>query len=134
MSPESRDLARAWMTKAISDLASAHILITGQEKHLDTGSYHCQQAAEKALKAWLTAREIVFPKTHSLEEVLALAIPSDGAFAQFERHCQELTPLAHEFRYPGDVFEPSPEQAARALALAEDICEFCKKKLAAKER
>jgi HEPN domain-containing protein len=99
------------MIKARSDLATADLLINGQEKHFDTGSYHCQQAAEKALKGWLTAKEIVFPKTHVLEELLELCIPSATAFAQFRRHCEELTPLGHEFRYPGDVIEPNNQQA-----------------------
>lgn len=124
MSPESFDLARAWMIKSRSDLATARVLITGDEKHLDTGSYHCQQAAEKILKAWLTAQEVLFPKTHSLEELLALCIPSEAGFAHFRRHCEELTPLAHEFRYPGDVAEPDPKQAERGLSLAEQICGF----------
>jgi hypothetical protein len=79
-SPESLELAHAWMTKARSDLATARLLIEGQEKYLDTGSYHCQQAAEKALKAWLTAQEIIFPKTHVLEELLELCIPTNPGF------------------------------------------------------
>ena len=45
MSPESVELAREWLAKAHSDLATARLLIDGQEKHFDTGSYHCQQAA-----------------------------------------------------------------------------------------
>lgn len=129
MTPESLDLARAWMAKARSDMATARLLIHGEEKHLDTGSYHCQQAAEKALKAWLTAQEVVFPKTHSLEEILALCTPSNPAFAEFQRQCEELTPLAQEFRYPGDVAEPNSKQAGRALALAEEISAFCEKQL-----
>ncbi len=32
-----------------------------------------------------------------------------------------LTPLATEFRYPGDVMEPTMEQAILALAQARDI-------------
>ena len=59
------DAAATWMGKADSDLASASILIEGDRKHLDTGSYHCQQAAEKALKAWLTANGAIFPKLTS---------------------------------------------------------------------
>jgi len=78
MSPESLILAGAWLKKASSDLAAASILIHGEQKHLDVGSYHCQQAAEKAIKAYLTARETLFPKTHSLEQLLDLcASPAD---------------------------------------------------------
>lgn len=134
MSPESLDLADAWLAKARSDLAAARILIHGQEKHLDIGSYHCQQAAEKALKGWLTAKELLFPRTHSLEEILVLCIPTDSAFAQFRPHCERLTPLAHEFRYPGDPLDPDAGQAARALALAEEVCAFCEERMAGLQR
>jgi hypothetical protein len=34
--------------------------------------YCCKQAAEKAIKAWLTCHDITFPKTHDLEAQLDL--------------------------------------------------------------
>jgi HEPN domain-containing protein len=130
MSPESIELARMWLAKARSDLATAHLLIKGEEKHLDTGSYHCQQAAEKALKAWLTRQEVVFPNTHSLEDLLAICIPSAPAFGQFQGHAEQLTPLATAYRYPADASAPDIALASQALALAEEICGFCEQQLA----
>jgi len=121
MSPESLDLAKVWLAKAHSDLATARLLITGGERYLDTGSYHCQQAAEKAIKAWLTANEVIFTKTHSLEILLRLCFPSAPGLQGFLRHAEELTPFATEFRYPGDVFEPSADEARNALLLAEEL-------------
>ena len=121
MSPESHELAKIWLAKAQSDLATARLLIKGQERYLDTGSYHCQQASEKAIKAWLTAAEVPFIKTHSLEILIRLCVPTAPGFSQFLSHALELTPLATEFRYPGDVFEPSDEEAERALTLAEEL-------------
>lgn len=121
MSPESHDLAKIWLAKAQSDLATAKLLIHGTERYLDTGSYHCQQAAEKAIKAWLTAQEVTFVKTHSLEILLRLCIPSAADFQRFLPHAIELTPLATEFRYPGDIFEPSVEEANHVLALADEL-------------
>jgi HEPN domain-containing protein len=121
MSPESYDLAKTWLAKAQSDLATARLLIKGAERYLDTGSYHCQQAAEKSIKAWLTSAEIPFAKTHSLEVLLRLCLPSNPGFHAFLTHAIELTPLATEFRYPGDVFEPSDEEAGHALMLADEL-------------
>lgn len=83
--------------------------------------YHCQQAAEKAIKAWLTASEVVFPKTHSLEILLRLCFPSALGLQGFLLHASELTPFATEFRYPGNVFEPSAGEARNALMLAEEL-------------
>ena len=121
MSPESFELAKIWLAKAQSDLATARLLIKGTERYLDTGSYHCQQAAEKAIKAWLTAAEVPFVKTHSLEILIRLCVTNAPGFSRFLSHAVELTPLATEFRYPGDVFEPSDEEAAHALSLAEEL-------------
>jgi HEPN domain-containing protein len=121
MSPESLELAKVWLAKAQSDLATARLLIKGSERYLDTGSYDCQQAAEKAIKAWLTAAEVTFIKTHSLEILIRLCIPTAPGFSRFLSHALELTPLASAFRYPGDVFEPSDEEAARALFLADEL-------------
>jgi len=127
--PESQRLAEAWLTKAHSDLASARLLLHGSEKHLDTGSYHCQQAGEKALKAYLTAREIRFPKTHSLEPLVELCLQSSDAFASFRDHAKKLTPLVHQFRYPGEVEMPAAEDAEEALRLAEEIYRYCEQQL-----
>jgi len=121
MSPESLELAKSWLAKAQSDLATARLLIKGEERYLDTGSYHCQQAAEKAIKAWLTAVEVAFIKTHSLELLVRLCIPSAPGIHRYISHAMELTPFATEFRYPGDVFEPSAIEADRALVLAEEL-------------
>ena len=129
MSPESRELAQAWLAKARSDLSTARILIEGNQKHFDTGSYHCQQAAEKALKGWLTACEAPVPKTHFLVELLERSISFDDAFSPFRKHCETLGPLAHEFRYPGDIMEPALKDAQQALALAEEIYRFCEQQL-----
>jgi hypothetical protein len=43
---------------------------------------------------------------------------------RFLSHAAELTPLATEFRDPGDVFEPSAEEAERALRLAEELASW----------
>jgi HEPN domain-containing protein len=111
MTSQSLKLARVWLQKAESDLASARLLIEGGEQHFDTGVYHCQQAAEKALKAWLTAREVIFPKTHILESLIDLCLPEEPNFESLRAAAEELTPLAVEFRYPGDLFEPSVTEA-----------------------
>lgn len=48
---------RQWMIKAIHDLGSAKRLTSGTKPFLDTAVYHWHQAAEKALKAYLTFQD-----------------------------------------------------------------------------
>ena len=51
-----RALLRSWLTKAASDLKSARVLGSVDDAPLDTAIYHCQQTAEKAVKAFLVPR------------------------------------------------------------------------------
>ena len=129
MTQRKQELTAAWLEKARRDLEAAERLISGENPLLDIGVFHCQQAAEKALKAWLTLREVIFPKTHSLVTLLSMCVETLPHSNQFGSHALELTPFATEFRYPGDVFEPTPDQAANALMLAEEIFNFCEQAL-----
>ena len=94
MEDRKQQLVFAWLAKGKNDLEAARLLIVEEKRLLDIGVYHCQQAAEKALKAWLTSRDIVFSKTHSLEDIVRLCVPSASGFSQFQHHAEELTPLA----------------------------------------
>lgn len=49
------------MSKARNDLAAAERLLEGAQPLTDIVSYHCQQAAEKALKAYLILKDKAFP-------------------------------------------------------------------------
>src|ERR1051326_3963819 len=59
-------LVRAWMAKARSDLGTARKVASGPDAYLDTAIYHCQQAAEKAIKALLVRHDLRFEKIHDL--------------------------------------------------------------------
>jgi len=124
MTPEYREAVASWLAKARSDLASARILIKGSEPHLDTGTYHCHQAAEKALKGWLTSRQTEFRKTHDLEELLHQCSALNPSFGAFRDCARFLLPFATQFRCPGDVFEPPMSEALEALECASNIVEF----------
>ena len=57
---------RAWLAKASQDLGSAEWLLASPKPFYSTVGFHCQQAAEKTIKAYLTWRDEPFEKTHSL--------------------------------------------------------------------
>ena len=122
MGEAKRRLVVAWASKAEDDLAVARLLILDERRLLAAGVYHCQQAAEKMLKAWLTLHDVVFPRTHDLEVLLNLADTKPPGFVRYRTHAQRLTPLASEYRYPGDVDSPAPDQARQILELAEELC------------
>jgi HEPN domain-containing protein len=115
-----------WLLKADHDLRSANRLMSKGEDEplLDTAVYHCQQAAEKALKAYLTAHGVTFPKIHLLTPLVALCADIDESFLELQDAAEILTPLATEFRYPGDILEPDPSDAVEAYILAESVVQY----------
>jgi HEPN domain-containing protein len=113
------DLVRQWLTKAGGDLDAARILLSDDRSFLNIVGFHCQQAAEKYLKAFLTDRQVDFPKTHNLGELLDLLVKVDAPLADSLRSLTILTPYGVETRYPGDAPDPSRAEAEAALGLAE---------------
>ncbi len=124
MNEAKRKEINQWLIKSMHDLGSARRLLEGEEKYLDNAVYHCQQAAEKAIKAFLTYKDIVFEKTHNPIALLSLCLPSESSFAQFKKETEILTPYATEFRYPGDVLEPDMSEVKQALEMSESIVNF----------
>jgi HEPN domain-containing protein len=120
---------RQWLFKARHDLRSAKRLFTDEPPILDTAAYHCQQSAEKALKAFLVLHEIQFSKIHLLLPLIEQCVDVDPAFAQLREAAEALTPFATVFRYPGDVLEPEPSDVEEGMALAEMVVEFVKARL-----
>lgn len=130
MDDRKTELVAAWLLKAKHDLETARLLIEHEKRLLDIAVYHCQQAGEKALKGYLTEHDIIFPKTHSLVQLLKLIIPAAPDLSSLTQHAKVLTPLGHEFRYPGDTIEPTMDEATEALKLAEEVYRFCEERLA----
>jgi HEPN domain-containing protein len=113
-----RRLLREWLRKADADLAVAEHLLSDETPFHEAVCFHCQQAAEKYLKALLVWREVYFPKTHDLEELLDLADTVNQHVAAGLRDTIVLTPYGVELRYPGDRPDATSAQARQAVELA----------------
>jgi HEPN domain-containing protein len=120
------DLVRDWLTRAHQDLRASLILAAAEDAPLDVAIYHCQQAGEKAVKAYLQWRDEPFAKTHNLRALVIQAATLDKAFEAFENPAQILTPYVSAFRYPGGADEPMPtrEEFDEALQHAQAIYDF----------
>ncbi len=118
-----------WLTKSQRDLKVAWILFENEESLLDAVVYHCQQSAEKSLKAYLTYRNTTFRKTHDLDVLIDLCSLSEPSFQDLKDGADILTPYATEFRYPSDTVEPERYEAEEALKIASSILDFVVKLL-----
>ena len=124
MNDTKAELTRSWLIKASRDLLSARELAEAATPLLDTAAYHCQQAAEKALKGFLLYHDVRFEKSHDLELLIGQTANIDGRFADYVEAARLLTPLAVEYRYPGLFVEPEPEELRDAFAAARALYDF----------
>ena len=74
--------AKAWMVKAWRDLETARRAATGEPPFYDIAVYPCQQAAEKAVKAFLVHHGTPYEKTHDIEVLVDLACGIDSNFSK----------------------------------------------------
>jgi len=123
LDPEKVAECRAWLGRAWADLDSAGILLGADRPRPDTALFHCQQAAEKAWKAFLFWSDVPFRKTHNLRELGEACARVDGSLASLAEWAEDLTQFAWIFRYPGEPEEPSGEEAEAALAMARKVYE-----------
>jgi len=123
MSPRL-DEVREWLQKAEKDLLSARILLEHDPPVLETACFHCQQAVEKALKAFLVLNAVPFEKVYSLTYLLDLCEVQEPGFTSLRDVAETLAPYAIEVRYPGENMEISQEEAQKALATTETMWSF----------
>ena len=118
--------AKAWMVKAWRNLETARRAATGEPPFYDIAVYHCQQAAEKAVKAFLVYHDKPYEKTHDIEVLIDLACEIDSKFSDLADAADALTPYATRFRYPNATFavEPQPVEYNEALQHAKSIFAF----------
>ena len=67
----------------------------------DVVSFHCQQAAEKYLKALLCELGLHIPRIHDLDQLLVLLLPHHALLAHLQRILVSLSHYAVDYRYPG---------------------------------
>jgi len=80
MDDPRKALLRSWLTKAASDLRGTRILGSADDAPLDTAIFHCQQTAEKAVKAFLVSKELSPEKTHDIRRLTLAAADHEPRF------------------------------------------------------
>ncbi|HTV48642.1 MAG TPA: HEPN domain-containing protein [Phycisphaerae bacterium] len=126
MDESVKELVREWLTRANRDLQAAQILASADKPLLDIAIYHCQQAAEKSIKAWLQSNDMPFSKTHDIEDLVEQALKIKPGFEKWIKAGAALTPYVAAFRYPGGSDEPMPtrKEFNEALQYAQAIYEY----------
>ena len=118
----------------MSDLKCAQMLLGAADRDLltlrgmsadvpqESFGFHVQQAAEKALKAWLALLGETYPLTHNVQALVDLLRQRDIAVETFDE-LVEFTPYAVELRYGGLGPDAESVDRAAAIALVETLLE-----------
>jgi HEPN domain-containing protein len=118
-----------WLHKAKNDMLSARILVSNNCPVTDTACFHCQQAVEKSLKAFLVYSRVSFEKVHSLTYLLDICEKTDPGFVTIREKTEALAPYAVEVRYPGNFLEISVTEAIDSLRDMDIIIKFIRELL-----
>ena len=111
---------RSWLELAALDLEAA-VRLADDPDFARVVVYHCQQAAEKAIKGFLTWHGVRFGRTHDLDVLGSLARPMAPALEPALDRAVELTPYAWLYRYPPDSPAPLEDEAREAIEGAREL-------------
>ena len=114
---------RGWFARARADIRAAECDLGASPALLGDAAFHCQQAAEKAVKGFLPWHGRPFRKTHSLEELGEQCLNVDRGLEAVIDPAVPLTEYAWKFRYPGEPEEPTRPEVEEALSLARKLYE-----------
>ena len=118
-----------WISKADGDLkvAEHEMAVVESERVTDAICFHCQQAIEKYLKAFLVFKNVDFGKTHNLEFLREKCAQIDSDFKTLD--FGDISFYAVEVRYPDNFYIPSEEEANFSIKTAKKVRQFIVNKL-----
>ena len=115
--------AQAWLARARADPRAAEVDLAAEPPLSEDAAFHCQQAAEKALKGFLAWHDRPFRKTHNLEELGEQCLGIDERLRPQVDPAVPLTEFAWRSRYPGEQEELAQGEAEEALHIARALYE-----------
>jgi len=106
-----------WVSKAEGDfLTAGRELRARKSPNYDAVFFHCQQCAEKYLKAVVQENKRHIPKIHYLLELMTLIMKFDTSYESLRADLETLEDYSVSFRYPGDFADKDEAKAAYQAA------------------
>jgi HEPN domain-containing protein len=127
MNKATIDFIKQWLFKANEDLLVIEKLTEFEIIATSSVCFHCQQAVEKFLKAFLIANGIDIKKTHNIEFLLSECSDIDKDFTNIDP--KELSDFGVDVRYPGDMYIPDEKETLEYKNLAFEIKDFVENKI-----
>lgn len=127
MNRETEKFVKQWLIKANEDLVVVEKLTEDEIIAAATVCFHCQQAVEKYLKAFLISNGIEIRKTHNIEFLLSECSELDTDFSTIDP--KDLSEFGVDARYPGDMYIPSADETLDYKNIAHKIKEMVEGKI-----
>jgi HEPN domain-containing protein len=119
--PQRSADTQSWLSRSREDLRAAEVDLLADPALVRDAAFHCQQAAEKSLKAFLTWHDVPFRRTHDLAEIGYQCVTLDSSLEDVCHDAASLSTFAWIFRYPGETEEPTPEEVQEFLSRANRV-------------
>ncbi|MFO7882636.1 MAG: HEPN domain-containing protein [Kosmotogaceae bacterium] len=125
-------IAKEWLDYAHHDLQAAEFLMKMTPKPLEIICYHCQQSAEKTLKAFLAFKNQEIPKVHDLTYLLDKCVELSPKLKKLQQEALDLTDYSTIVRYPFNI-ELNISDTKQALKNARKIYKIVENEIKSKE-
>ena|SRR5437868_15373493 len=125
-------LGREWVRRAEADRRTAILLRAHRPMIHMSICFHCQQYAEKYLKALLHEWQQPVPRTHDCRTLITRLSAADPTLGKLMRSAASLVPMAVDLRYPG--YQPTPSESRSAWNAAERIRAEVRRRLGLRPR
>lgn len=136
MRPDNKEESLRWLAQAEEEIKDAEFLMNAKRYYLSL--FLCQQSAEKALKAYIYFKEEEHLYTHSVSNLLEIAVEIDNNF-QSVRNAKRLDDYYIPTRYPNGLlggipaeYYDDPKEAEKAVKLTKSVLELVRAKIKAK--
>ncbi|PWC33605.1 HEPN domain-containing protein [Azospirillum sp. TSO35-2] len=105
----------AWLTAASVDLRAGRACLSVPDPIVTAATYHCQQAAEKLVKAVLVWLDVDVPRSHDID-ALVMRIPRGLPLREALLPLGRFTAYATLYRYPGEAGDVTDEPTAEDVS------------------
>ena len=118
-----------WLNFAKEDLETAKTLLNSEYLFNRSICYHCQQSAEKDLKAYIIYLDLPLNKTHNLIKLVDQISELDKEITHLQKAVEVLTDYIVTARYPDDSELITDEESKLAFNESEKINNYIKTKI-----
>ena len=120
-------LTLEWVESAEEDYIGMQQLQQAQHPLYNIVCFDAQQCVEKYLKAWLQEQNIPFPRTHDLQELLELVVPTMPMWRFWHPDFTLLSKHAVATRYPG--VSATADNAEHAVHISTEVRQAVREQL-----